>query len=158
MKSFDTCCTLSQFAQGLNASASSGPPPPSIASATARAASVTSRSSSRSDSLSSATDGPAITFRAGTNGFIDSIAQSPADSFNGQSNSKSIARAIPVIESRSLSNGAQSRGLFICDPDVEALTNSIRGQIVLYPLNFLNAESLGPSISTKAVLPTELFM
>jgi hypothetical protein len=46
----------------------------------------------------------------------------------------------------------------MCDPDVQALTSSIRGQIVLYPLNFLNAEALGPSISAKAVLPTELFV
>lgn len=52
----------------------------------------------------------------------------------------------------------EARFLQANDPNVRMLLDSIRGQLVMYPLNFLQSENLGPSVATKAVVSNDLWV
>ena len=52
----------------------------------------------------------------------------------------------------------EARFLQANDPNVRMLLDSIQGQLVLYPLNFLQSENLGPSVTTKAVVSNDLWV
>ena len=52
----------------------------------------------------------------------------------------------------------QRRFLYAADPNVSVLLENIRGQLVTYPMSFLRAENLGPSVATKAVVPNDLWV
>lgn len=52
----------------------------------------------------------------------------------------------------------QARALQATDESVKTLLESIVGQIVMYPLDFLKLEDLGPSLASKTVVPTELWV
>ena len=52
----------------------------------------------------------------------------------------------------------EARELRITDENVTALLESIQGQLVMYPLEFLKMEDLGPSLASKTVVPTDLWV
>lgn len=52
----------------------------------------------------------------------------------------------------------EARALQASDENVKILLESITGHIVMYPLDFLKLENLGPSMASKTVVPTDLWV
>jgi hypothetical protein len=43
-------------------------------------------------------------------------------------------------------------------PDIKELLERIKGHLVLWPINYLKDEDMSPSIATKVILPTPLWV
>jgi hypothetical protein len=85
-----------------------------------------------------------------------SVAQNNTSRYDALAGGTSVYRCKTLVQYSIAWRTFQNPSMF--DPEVQEHAKSIQGHLVMWPMDFLCDENLAPSLATRAIIPTDLWV